>query len=508
MEPFQIGRYQVTAEIGRGGMATVYRAYDTVFEREVAIKVLPSEFLHDPTFRARFTREAKIIAALEHVAIVPVYDFGDEDGQPYLVMRLMTGGSLADRIHLSPIPLAEAARILEHIAPALDEAHAKGVIHRDLKPDNILFDQHGDPFLADFGIARLVAGPTLTSQYATMGTPAYMSPEQGRGDSDVDGRSDQYALGAILFEMLSGRVPYESDTPTGQIIKHITDPIPNILELCADCPPDCQAVIDRVMAKKREERFPNVVEMAQALMAVSQGHPLTFTRTKPVLFQPTEVVIPLPQASEPPSPPRFWKRLPLVVWLGLAAFILLCLLAVLGWVVYPAVAPKSKPTPSNTPTLSPTASLTATQRPTPTEEVIATSLPPTFTPVPIPRATPTLTMTSVETDTATPPPVAVVKVDTAHVRIGPGIIFSAFATYNQGTQLQVVGRNRDGTWLVIQLPGQAQTGWIARSTVDIAFDAMSLPEVVAPPVPTSKPAPTNTRDRAKPKPAKTTSVYP
>jgi serine/threonine protein kinase len=512
MEPFKIGRYQVTAEIGRGGMATVYRAYDAAFEREVAIKILPSEFLHDPTFRARFSREAKIIGALEHVAIVPVYDFGEEDGQPFLVMRLMTGGSLADRIRLGRIPLAEAARILARIAKALDEAHAKGVIHRDLKPGNILFDQHDEPFLADFGIARLVQGPTLTSQYATVGTPAYMSPEQGRGDPDVDGRSDLYALGSILFEMLSGRVPYEAETPTGQIIKHITDPIPNLLELCTDCPPDCQALINCAMAKKKEDRFTTAMEMAQALSAISQGSPLSLQPEKPPLEHSPEPAGLRPTAL-PAGPPRFWKRLPLAVWFGLGAFMLLFLLAVVGMILFPAILPKSRPTPSNTPWPSPTASQAATLQPTAGLMIVSATLAPSLTPVPSASRTslPTATLTPAptETITVTPLPVAVVSVGSAFVRTGPGTFYPVILTSFRGRELQVIGRNTGGTWLAILLPDKTQTGWIALSNVDIPLEVMLLPVVTAPPTLTPKPAPTRTEESpSNPQEIPTTPPYP
>jgi serine/threonine protein kinase len=173
----RIGHYEGRQEIGRGGMATVYRAYDPRIKRDVAIKVLPREFLHDPTFKARFGREARTIASLEHPAIVPVYDFGEEDGQPFLVMRLMHGGSLADRIKTGALPIADALAILSHIAPGLDGAHARGVVHRDLKPNNILFDQRGDAAIADFGIAKLIQAGTTLGRNMLMGTPAYMSPE-------------------------------------------------------------------------------------------------------------------------------------------------------------------------------------------------------------------------------------------------------------------------------------------------------------------------------------------
>ncbi len=270
MEPSKIGRYEIKAELGRGGMATVYQAYDPRFEREVAIKVLPREMLHDPQFRTRFEREAKTIAMLEHPVIVPVYDFGEEDGQPYFVMRYMNGGSLSDRLKKGPMPVPESAALLERLAPALDEAHAKGIIHRDLKPGNILFDQYRDPYISDFGIAKLSQSQTNVTGSAIVGTPAYMSPEQAQGDA-IDGRSDIYGMGVILFEMLTGRQPYQGDTPMSVVVKHITDPVPHILDVKPDLPPAIEGVIEKAMAKSPDERFPTVGAMADALSAVARG---------------------------------------------------------------------------------------------------------------------------------------------------------------------------------------------------------------------------------------------
>ena len=152
--PLRINRYEVRRELGRGGMATVYLAYDPNVRREVAVKVLPRQFLHDPTFRARFAREAETIALLEHPAIVPIYDFGEDQGQPYLVMRYMPGGSLAGRLEQEPISAGETVTIIQRVCSALDRAHVQGIVHRDLKPANILFDRYGDAFLSDFGIVK------------------------------------------------------------------------------------------------------------------------------------------------------------------------------------------------------------------------------------------------------------------------------------------------------------------------------------------------------------------
>ncbi len=271
----KIGRYEILNELGRGGMATVYRAYDPRFKRAVAIKVLPREFLHDPSFRARFDREAQTIATLEHPAIVPVYDFGEDADQPYLVMRYMPGGSLSDRLKQGPLAMHEASTVLTRLASALERAHQMGVIHRDLKPQNVLFDQYGSAFLSDFGSAYIVQASTALTGDAIIGTPAYMSPEQARGDDDLDGRSDIYALGAILFEMLTGEQPYEADTPMGVAVKHITEPVPRILDVKSDLPLAIEEIISRAMAKQIADRFGTPMEMAQALDSLANpGHAL------------------------------------------------------------------------------------------------------------------------------------------------------------------------------------------------------------------------------------------
>lgn len=269
MLPEKIGRYEVKSELGRGGMAAVYLAFDPRFKREVAVKVLPPQLLADPIYRARFEREAQTIAALEHPAIVPVYDFGEEEGQLYLVMRFMPGGSLADKLNQGTLQPGEVVHIIARITSALDQVHARGIIHRDLKPGNILFDQYGEAYLSDFGIARLTEATTTLTGAAIVGTPAYMSPEQARGDLDIDGRSDLYAVGAIIFQMLSGKLPYESTTPLGLAMKHITDPVPSISQVRPDLPPTYNQVIETAMAKDPTQRFQTGEDLANALGAIT-----------------------------------------------------------------------------------------------------------------------------------------------------------------------------------------------------------------------------------------------
>jgi len=309
MNPEKIGRYTIKSELGRGGMATVYYANDPRFKRDVAIKVLPAQFMHDVTFRARFEREAQTIAALEHPAIVPVYDFGEEDEQPYLVMRYMPGGSLADRMKEGPMPVAETIRIIARLASALDEVHSKGIIHRDLKPANVLFDQYDNAFLSDFGIARLTQATTTLTGDAIIGTPAYMSPEQARGDADIDGRSDIYALGAILFQMLTGKQPYEATTPMGIAMKHLTEPVPSILEVNASLPPDSELIIKKAMAKDKRARYQNGSAMSSDLETLASGRPRQPAGATLYAPLPTDLDIPgtsvpltdIPSTSPPAS---------------------------------------------------------------------------------------------------------------------------------------------------------------------------------------------------------------
>lgn len=271
MLPDKIGRYEVLRELGRGGMATVYLARDPAFRRRVAVKVLPPGFAHTPEFRARFEREAQVIAALEHAYIVPVYDFGEDTvtEQPFLVMRYMPGGTLVDRIAGRPMPLAHIAPIVQRLAEALEEAHSQSIIHRDLKPANVMFDARDQAFLSDFGLAKMFDNSaTAITLTGVMGTPAYMSPEQALGE-DLDGRSDVYALGVVLYEMLTGRQPYEAKTPAAMMIKHVTVITPLVDTEQLHLPKECNQVLATALAKDREERYRTPGALAEAVMALA-----------------------------------------------------------------------------------------------------------------------------------------------------------------------------------------------------------------------------------------------
>lgn len=257
----RIGEYEIVSVIAQGGMANVYKAYQPSFERFVAIKVLPRQSSEDPTFLKRFRHEARVIAQLEHRAILPVYAFGEHDGMPYLAMRLMEAGSLRKKLFYEHIDLRMAARIIEQVAEALDYAHAQGVIHRDLKPSNILLDESGNAYLTDFGIAKILGSSAQITGEGVVGTPTYMSPEQCQGKG-VTASSDIYALGVILYEMLTGMPPFDADTPLGVMYKHVREPVPSAAQAVPGLPSGVDDVIQRAMAKLPENRYPTAAALA------------------------------------------------------------------------------------------------------------------------------------------------------------------------------------------------------------------------------------------------------
>jgi len=259
-----IGRYEILKVLGRGGMGIVYHALDPRFNREVAIKVLPSEVLIDSTFRTRFEREAQTIASLGHSAIVPVHDYGEFENEPYLVMAYMGGGSLADRIReYGQLEAADVIPILNRVASALDTAHARGIIHRDIKPANILFSSLGECFLSDFGIVKLTEGSTHLTGGGIVGTPHYMAPDLLE-EGGLTKLVDVYALGVTLYETLTAKRPYNADTPMGIIFAHGARAVPDIRVLRPDLPAAVSEVVRTALAKEPEQRYQSAGELAQA----------------------------------------------------------------------------------------------------------------------------------------------------------------------------------------------------------------------------------------------------
>ncbi len=262
-----IGPYRIISQIGQGGMATVYKAYHAAMDRYVALKVLPRQLAASREFTGRFEHEARLIAKLEHAHILPVHDYGEADGHTFLAMRFVEAGTLKDRLQAGPLSADEIDRYFTQLADALDYAHAMGIVHRDLKPSNVLLDTRGNLFLTDFGIAKLLEGsPEFTNTGALIGTPAYMSPEQAQGQR-VDLRTDIYSLGIVLYEMVTGRVPFEADTPLAVILKHLNAPLPLPSALKPDVPPAVERVLLKALAKDREERFATTAEFIAAWQA-------------------------------------------------------------------------------------------------------------------------------------------------------------------------------------------------------------------------------------------------
>ena len=365
MSPDKVGRYKIKSEMGRSGMATVYHAFDPVSNREVAIKMLPRQMMDNLVTRARFKREIKLIAKLEHPAIVPVYDVGGEDNhQPFFVMRFMSGGSLTEMIQRGRFSLRDAAVVIERLAGALDHAHSQGIIHRDIKPDNVLFDTSNNPYLSDFGVAKFTESLVSSTNQEVIGTPAYISPEQALGE-DVDHRADVYGLGAMLYEMLTGERPFGKETVIGLALQHVNDPVPNVLNLRPDLPGEVDVIIKKAMAKNRENRYATALELAQELNKVAyEGEPTTLQKI-PALV------------DRQPAPSAASNR---AGWFVAG----LILLLVGGAYVFREQLPFLTP-------------------PMPTSTTVATSVPASATAVPSPISTPDVTSTVAVTATVETP---------------------------------------------------------------------------------------------------------
>ena len=294
-----LGQYRIIEPLGQGGMATVFKAFQPSLERYVAVKVLPPYYAHEPGFSERFIREAKAVARLEHPHILPVYDFGQEGDYTYIVMKYVPAGTLKDQIVSGAMTTEQASTIISQLAQALDYAHEQGIIHRDIKPSNVLMDRGQWALLMDFGLAKMVEGSQqLTASGVGVGTPAYMAPEQGQGKK-VDGRADVYSLGIVLFEMLTGRVPFNAETPMAVMIKHITDPLPMPRSVNAAIPETVELVILKALAKDPADRYATAGEMAAALdQALHQAEPLA----EETFFPPLESLPSMPE--EVPAMPE------------------------------------------------------------------------------------------------------------------------------------------------------------------------------------------------------------
>ncbi len=290
-----LGKYQLNEPLGAGGMAQVYRAVQLPLERSVAVKVLHPHLAEQEIFRERFLREAKAVASLRHPHIVQIYDYDFMNGTCYMAMEFLDGASLEDRLKKladqagapTPLPLPEALRITIQVAEALAFAHRQGVIHRDIKPANIMQTAEGRTILTDFGIATILHETRLTVDGGTSGTPSYISPEQAQ-DERGDERSDIYSLGAVLYQLVTGRLPFEADTLYGLIMKHIYEPPPSARQMNPELPAALEQIILRAMEKEPARRYQTANDMAADLQAVLDGETITIGRAVP---QPARAIL-------------------------------------------------------------------------------------------------------------------------------------------------------------------------------------------------------------------------
>jgi serine/threonine protein kinase len=337
-----VGGYRILSRLGRGGMSTVYKAVQVSLDRFVALKIPHDDFIRDERFRARFDREARTLAKLDHPNIVQIIDVGTAAGRYYIAMEYVEGTTLGRYLaQRGPLPLPAGAVLLKKCCAALARAHEAKIVHRDIKPDNILLTVGGQPKLTDFGLAKpLDAASTLSLTGTILGTPLYMSPEQADG-ADVDARSDLYSLGATFYHALTGRPPFEGATAVTIVLKHTKEPLKPAHQMNASIPAGLSDVLTRMLAKKPEDRFPSAEAVIAAIEAWEQGKAPT---------------------ARPAAPPP-WKRKPLVIGASAAAAVLVALVA------YASLGSRSFTPPENPPPAPPAAAKgpakTAVPAPTP-----------------------------------------------------------------------------------------------------------------------------------------------
>ncbi len=485
-----IGRYRIIQHLGRGGMAEVYKAYQTSLDRHVAIKVMHAFLTDEKDFLARFEREAKAVATLRHPSIVQVYDFDAEHDMYYMVMEFIDGVTLKSMLESMQergewLSLDDTVRIILSVGSALKYAHARGMVHRDVKPANVMITGDGHVILTDFGIAKIMSATNLTASGAMVGTPAYMSPEQGMGQAG-DERSDIYALGVMLYQLAIGQPPYDADTPMAVILKHIHDPVPMPRVLKPDLPEAVERVIVRALAKNPDDRYSDVGQMTADLKhAMGIASDITPTDTmrpgsairldSATVAGRIAAVTPLPRGAAPAStvaqpgapgtvvaPRRTAEAAAEDARPGAVAArpkwlipaILVVVLALVGGGVTLLSTGSTPPTPTTTPTqgLAPTATV--------------------FVPLE-----------------------GNFKSDNVVFRTGPSMDSPILGQVGPGFgRFLVVARSVDSQWLKIQFR-DGTIGWVLTEAVDIGnVDVSAIPQAVifstATPTPTSTPTPT------------------
>src|SRR5690349_9508152 len=320
------GRYRISDKLGSGGMSTVYCAFDETLEREVALKILHSDISSDPAALERFRRESRTVAQLSHPHVVMVIDAGEDNGHPYIVFEHVSGETLKARIRREgPLPIAEAVAYAIEIGRALEAAHERGLVHRDVKPQNVLLDEEGRAKVTDFGIALGLEGEGLTAAGRVIGTTDYVSPEQAMGQ-EVTGQSDVYSLGIVLFEMLTGTVPFKGESGVSVAMKHVREGIPDVQRRRPEVSAALAAVLERATAKELDNRYRSMAEFVRDLEEV-----LTYetARAGEATGEATAVLSALPD-NVAGRKPRWRRLLPIAVYVLIAAAIAIAAGIVIG----------------------------------------------------------------------------------------------------------------------------------------------------------------------------------
>jgi len=355
--------YRLVEQIGQGGMATVYRAIDSRTQQEVAVKVLSPTISSERHFVRRFRREAGLLFRLRHPNIVPVTDYGEAGGFVYLVMPFVQGETLHERLIQQKVSLQDLSKWIGQLADGLQFAHDQGVIHRDIKPANVMISRTGNALLTDFGLARLVEGSTSLTGSMLMGTPAYVSPEQGKGQK-LDARSDQYALGVILYQIAAGRLPFEGETPMGTVLLHIQEPVPPIRIFNKEVSPSVERVLAKALAKAPEGRFPSVAALNAAYQAALTGGAEAGRQATQVITGARREA-----PSRVMAPRRVGSRLG---W-AIIAVLVVGVVGLAAAVAWPALngnttpsSPATEAAPASVPVIAPVASVPPSPSPVPT----------------------------------------------------------------------------------------------------------------------------------------------
>lgn len=500
----QLGQYQILARIAKGSVATIYKAYQPKLDRYVAIKILSPQVVGEEEFLERFSQEARAVAQLDHPNIVPVYDFDRLGDTVYLVMKYVEGGTLKEMLVGKSPSLQLTVELVSQVGLALGYAHKRGVIHRDVKPSNILIAEGHWALLTDFGLAKIIVGDRrITRSGVGMGTPDYMSPEQAQG-FPIDGRADVYSLGATLYEMVTGRVPFEAESSMAVVVKHMTEPPPPPRQFNPDLPSAVEEVILTAMEKDPDKRFQSAESMVSALVnatrsvrtAALPGVSVTARSISGVQQRGhTPVYLPSPDRvarearqqiveTAPPSPPRGVARPPAgareqitrsfrAVWarrvyrLAIAASVasvlmFLCAVCFVGWGLWQSLR-AVPPVAHISPTPSATAAPIVTETPEPTP-------PPTDTPTPIPSPTPELNLIYISPDTPVRVGMYVKAVKPEGVILGTEAGFDKphVATISQGSILYTMAgpvTANNLAWLKMRDLNTGKSGWARQDSV-------------------------------------------